>query len=115
MSSYGRAAKEGRPDCAAAASLGAASFPKPTIQNILDVNRAVKTLKDRPELSINIRAVSVDKLAWGVVSDASFANAYMVVTVRAPTALWPFTRTSRRAAEFLARLFHGEAGGFRRS
>ena len=46
------------------------------------MNRAVKTLKDRPELSINIRAVSVDKLAWGVVSDASFANAYMVVTVR---------------------------------
>ncbi|OLQ01608.1 putative transposon protein [Symbiodinium microadriaticum] len=70
------AAKEGRPDCAAAASLGAACFPKPTIQDILDVNRAVKVLKERSELSIKIRAIEVDKLAWGVISDASFANAY---------------------------------------
>ena len=70
------AAKEGRPDCAAAASLGAACFPKPTIQDILDVNKAVKLLKDRAELSIKIRAIEVDKLAWGVISDASFANAY---------------------------------------
>ena len=70
------AAKEGRPDCAAAASLGAACFPKPTIQDILDVNRAVKLLKDRSDLSIKIRAIDVDKLAWGIISDASFANAY---------------------------------------
>ena len=62
-------AKEGRPDCAAAASLGAASFLKPRIQHILKVNRAVKVLKDRSELSIKIRAVDVDKLAWGVISD----------------------------------------------
>ncbi|CAE7818610.1 RE1 [Symbiodinium sp. CCMP2592] len=69
-------ARECRPDAAAAASLGAASFPNPTIQDILDVNRAVETVKSRPELSIKIQPIPVKDLCWGVISDASFANAH---------------------------------------
>ena len=69
-------ARECRPDAAAAASLGAASFPAPTIQDILDVNRAVETVKSRPELSIKIQPIPVKDLCWGVISDASFANAH---------------------------------------
>ena len=70
------AAKEGRPDAAAAASLGAGSFPKPTIQDVIDVNKTVHLIKSNPSLSIKIRAIPLPNLAWGVVSDASFANAY---------------------------------------
>ena len=69
-------AKEGRPDAAAAASLGASTFPKPVIQDVLDVNAAVKLLKERPDLTIKIRSIEPSKLAWGVISDASFGNAY---------------------------------------
>ena len=70
------AAKEGRPDAAAAASLGAATFPKPVIQDLIDVNKAVHLIKTNPALAIKIRAIPFESLAWGVVSDASFANAY---------------------------------------
>ncbi|OLP86861.1 Copia protein [Symbiodinium microadriaticum] len=69
-------AKEGRPDASAAASLGASTFPKPVVQDILDVNAAVKLLKERPELTIKIRSIEPSKLAWGVISDASFGNAH---------------------------------------
>ena len=69
-------AKEGRPDAAAAASLGASTFPKPVIQDVLDVNAAVTLLKERPDLTIKIRSIEPSKLAWGVISDASFGNAY---------------------------------------
>ena len=69
-------AKEGRPDAAAAASLGASTFPKPTVQDVIDINRAVTSLKERPELKIRIRNIEPQDLSWGVVSDASFANAY---------------------------------------
>ncbi|CAE7437016.1 RE1 [Symbiodinium sp. CCMP2592] len=69
-------AKEGRPDAAAAASLGASTFPKPTVQDVIDINRAVALLKERPELKIKIRSIAPENLSWGVVSDASFANAY---------------------------------------
>ena len=69
-------AKEGRPDAAAAASVGASTFPKPTVQDVIDINRAVTSLKERPELKIRIRNIKPQDLSWGVVSDASFANAY---------------------------------------
>ncbi|CAE7833764.1 RE2, partial [Symbiodinium necroappetens] len=68
--------KEGRPDAAAAASLGQSTFPKPIVQDILDVNLAVKMLKEKPELTIRIRSIELSKLAWGVISDASFGNAH---------------------------------------
>ncbi|CAE7573255.1 RE1 [Symbiodinium sp. CCMP2592] len=69
-------AKEGRPDAAAAASLGASTFPRPVVQDILDVNAAVKLLKERPELTIRIRSIDMERLSWGVISDASFGNAH---------------------------------------
>ena len=67
------AAKEGRPDAAAAA---AGSFPKPPVQHIININKTVHLIKSNPSLSIKVRAVPLEHLAWGVVSDASFANAY---------------------------------------
>ena len=41
-----------------------------------DVNKAVKMLKEKAELTVKIRAIEPDKLAWGVISDASFGNAH---------------------------------------
>ena len=69
-------AKEGRPDAAAAASLGSSTFPKPTVQDLIDVNKAVKMLKEKADLTVKIRAIEPKKLAWGVISDASFGNAH---------------------------------------
>lgn len=69
------AAKEGRPDAAAAASLVASSLATLKVQDILDLNRAVKAVKQRPDLSLKIQAIAPERLGWGVVTDASFANA----------------------------------------
>lgn len=69
------AAKEGRPDAAAAASLVASSLANLKVQDIMDLNRAVKIVKQRPDLHLKIQAIDPNRLGWGVVTDASFANA----------------------------------------
>ena len=69
------AAKEGRPDAAAAASLVASSLANLKVQDIMDLNRAVKIVKQRPGLHLKIQAIDPNRLGWGVVTDASFANA----------------------------------------
>ena len=69
------ASREGRPDAAAAASLSSSKFPKPLVEDLLDINKAVKMIKARPDLSIKVRSIDPDRLAWGVMTDASFDNA----------------------------------------
>ncbi|CAE7762188.1 RE1, partial [Symbiodinium sp. CCMP2456] len=69
------ASREGRPDAAAAASLSSSKFPKPIIEDLIDMNKAVKMIKARPDLSIKIRPIKPECLAWGVITDASFDNA----------------------------------------
>ena len=69
------ASREGRPDAAASASLSASKFPKPVVQDLIDLNKSIQIIKSRPDLNIKIRSIPVDKLAWGVMTDASFDNA----------------------------------------
>ena len=69
------AAKEGRPDCAAAASLIAGTLNHMKVQDILDLNKAVKEAKKSSTLSLKIQHIDPDKMIWGVVTDASYANA----------------------------------------
>ncbi|CAE7865007.1 GAT1 [Symbiodinium microadriaticum] len=45
------------------------------VEDLLDINKAVKMIKARPDLSIKVRSIDPDRLAWGVMTDASFDNA----------------------------------------
>ena len=45
------------------------------MQDLIDLNKAIQTIKPRPDLNIKMRSVPVDKLAWGVMTDSSFDNA----------------------------------------
>eukprot|EP00913_Durusdinium_trenchii_P030436 g28511.t1 len=68
------AAKEGRPDAAAAASLIASSVSELKVQDVLDLNRAINQVRENAQLAIRIQAIPMTELCWGVVTDASYAN-----------------------------------------
>ncbi|CAK8996137.1 Retrovirus-related Pol polyprotein from transposon RE1 (Retro element 1) (AtRE1) [Includes: Protease RE1 [Durusdinium trenchii] len=68
------AAKEGRPDAAATASLIAGCLNHLKIQDILDLNRTIREVKQQAEMSIQIQPIPEDRLCFGVVTDASWAN-----------------------------------------
>lgn len=69
------AAKEGRPDCSAMASLVASRLNKLTVQDVLDLNKCIKEVKESCSLAIPIQPIAEDRMCWGVITDASFANA----------------------------------------
>lgn len=69
------AAKEGRPDASAMASLIASSLANLKVQDILDLNKTIAQLKSRADLCLKVQPIEMSKLAWGVITDASFANA----------------------------------------
>ena len=68
------AAKEGRPDCAAIASLVASSMRQLTVEDIIDLNKCIDKVKANSELAIRIQHIPEEDLCWGVVTDASYAN-----------------------------------------
>lgn len=67
-------AKEARPDAGAVASLCASSLSKLKVQDMLDLNRRIKGVKDSADLKIKIQSTPINHLCWGVVTDASYAN-----------------------------------------
>jgi hypothetical protein len=69
------AAKEGRPDAAATASLVASSLSKLRVQDILDLNRCIRNVRNHPDLQLRVQSIPLESLCWGVVTDASYANA----------------------------------------
>lgn len=69
------AAKEGRPDCAAAASLIASTLSKMTVQDVADLNKVIKEVKESAAQCIQIQPIEPSRLCWGVITDASYANA----------------------------------------
>ena len=69
------AAKEGRPDCAAGASLIAGCLNRLKVQDILDLNKIIKETKENSTMSIKIQAIPEDSMCFGVITDASYANA----------------------------------------
>ena len=68
------AAKEGRPDCAAPASILASTLNRMTIQDILDLNKTVREVKQSHKLCIPIQPIKIEEIQWGVITDASYAN-----------------------------------------
>ncbi|CAL1154344.1 unnamed protein product [Cladocopium goreaui] len=69
------AAKEGRPDAAATASLTASNLNQLRIKDIIELNKGIQAVKERPGLTLQIQGIPFEKLCWGVVTDASYANA----------------------------------------
>ena len=69
------AAKEGRPDCAARASLIAGCLNELKVQDILDLNKIINEVKSKAPTSLKIQPVKPDRACFGVITDASYANA----------------------------------------
>ena len=69
------AAKEGRPDCAAGASLLAGSLNRLKIQDIVDLNKIIKETKANSGMSLKIQPIPEEEMCFGVITDAAFANA----------------------------------------
>ena len=65
------AAREGRPDGSAAASILSGCFPSPTMQDLLECNRVVEMLKQR-EVKIKIHSIEEEDLRHLLVVDSSF-------------------------------------------
>lgn len=68
------AAKEGRPDCAAGASLIASCLNKLKVKDIQDLNKVIRETKANEDLALRIQPIAEDQMAFGVITDASFAN-----------------------------------------
>ena len=45
------------------------------VEDVLELNKAVEQLKSDSSLALRIRPIPEDRLRWGVISDASWANA----------------------------------------
>ena len=62
--------REGRPDCAAAASILASRFPKPTIRDLYELNDILYQLKNH-EVTLRIHAIPEDQVRHFTISDSS--------------------------------------------
>ena len=63
-------AREGRPDCAAAASVLASRFPKPTIRDLYELNEVICQLKNH-EVTLRIHPIAEDQVRHFTISDSS--------------------------------------------
>lgn len=68
------AAKEGRPDCAAGASILASCLNKLKVQDVIDLKKVIAEAKAHANLTVTIRKIEKEKLSFGVITDASYAN-----------------------------------------
>ena len=68
------AAKEGRPDCAAGASIIASCLNKLKVQDVIDLNKIITEAKDHAAMTVTIQKIENDKVCFGVITDASYAN-----------------------------------------
>ena len=67
--------RETRPDVSALASLGVGSVNHSTVQDLCDANMAVERLKAEPFLGVKLPHITIHKVRWATVQDASWANA----------------------------------------
>ena len=68
------AAKEGRPDLAAPASILASRVKTMKVKDLVQINRAIQNAKAKRDLTLRYFPIPPDKLGWGTVTDASWAN-----------------------------------------
>ncbi|CAE6964999.1 GIP [Symbiodinium sp. CCMP2592] len=65
------AAREGRPDASATASILAGCFPNPTMADVIAVNQVVQFVKAK-KVDLKIHAIAEDKVRHVVISDSAF-------------------------------------------
>ncbi|CAE7242722.1 engB [Symbiodinium sp. CCMP2592] len=68
------AAKECRPDAAAAASMLASRLPTAKVKDLVDLNQAVEAVKAKSQLELRFFPIAPEDLGFGTVTDASWAN-----------------------------------------
>ena len=68
------AAKEGRPDAAAGASILASKAANLQVKDLLELNKVIQKVKETPELTLRYFPIPPSELCWGVITDASFTN-----------------------------------------
>ena len=69
------AGREGRPDAAAAASLFSSQMMDMKIEDVLELNKVVASLKKDSGVALKIQPLDEANMGWGVFCDASWANA----------------------------------------
>jgi hypothetical protein len=69
------AGREGRPDAAAAASMCSSLLLDMRISDVIELNKIVSRIKENSNLALRIQAIPESRMRWGVVTDASWANA----------------------------------------
>jgi len=69
------AGREGRPDAAAAASMCSSLLLDMRVSDVIELNKIVSRIKENSDLALRIQAIPESRMRWGVVTDASWANA----------------------------------------
>ncbi|CAE7241405.1 RE1 [Symbiodinium sp. CCMP2456] len=68
------AAKEGRPDAASGASILASRMAKLKVRDVVALNKVIQEVRSKPELTLTYHSVPLERLRFGVATDASFDN-----------------------------------------
>ena len=66
--------REGRPDLVGEVSILSSRIPDLRVKDLRDMNRVVDRAKATAELTVTIKGISEERIGFGVVSDASYAN-----------------------------------------
>eukprot|EP00971_Amphidinium_carterae_P031812 626637-Amphidinium_carterae.1 len=75
LGSVGWVAREGRFEVSGVHSLVASAFPNPCVQDIVDINRAIKHLKNTASLEICLQRIPLNAATVVAFSDAALCNA----------------------------------------
>ncbi len=108
------AGREGRPDAAAAASLFSSQMLEMTIQDVAELNRVVARLKKTSEMALRIQPIEEGRMRWGVISDASYANARNGKT-QAGHMLIAFDEELLKGGQATTNLLHWKSGKLQRT
>lgn len=108
------AGREGRPDAAAAASMFSSLMSTMKVEDILELNKVVEQLKADSTLALRIQPIAEDRLRWGVISDASWANAKDGKT-QAGHMLIAFDKALLEGGKATTNLLHWRSGKLQRT
>ena len=108
------AGREGRPDAAAAASMFSSQIQDMKVEQILELNKVIGQLKKDSQLALRIQPICEERMRWGVISDASFANAKNGKT-QAGHMLVTFDKSLLEGGEAVTNLLHWRSGKLQRT
>lgn len=108
------AGREGRPDAAAAASMFSSLMSSMKVEDMIDLNRVVEQLKADSKLALRIQPIKESRLRWGVISDASWANAKNGKT-QAGHMLITFDKALLEGAKAVTNVLHWRSGKLQRT